>query len=56
MIAGATGRMRGGDPTVASAIVAATVGMLIRAIHERLGFVGTLIASLRPLVIRSRGR
>ena len=61
VIAGATERMRGGDPTVASAlgaaghrfwsivmwaIVAATVGMVIRAIHDRVGFVGRLITSL----------
>ncbi len=61
VIAGATERMRGGDPTVRSAlsaasrrlgsilawaIVAATVGMIIRAIHDRLGFVGKIIASL----------
>jgi len=61
VIAGATERMRGGDPTVRSAlsaasrrlgsilawaIVAATVGVIIRAIHDRLGFVGKIIASL----------
>jgi uncharacterized protein DUF6159 len=61
VIAGATERMRGGDPTVASAvgaaghrfwsivmwaIVAATVGMVIRAIHDRVGFVGRVITSL----------
>lgn len=61
VIAGATERMRGGDPTVRSAlaaagrrvgsivmwaIVAATVGMIIRAIHDRVGFVGKIIASL----------
>jgi hypothetical protein len=53
--------MRGGDPTVGSAlaaagsrigpiimwaIVAATVGMIIRAIHDRVGFVGRIVASL----------
>ena len=61
VIAGATERMRGGDPTVRSAlaaagsrivsivlwaVVAATVGMILRAIHERLGFVGRIIVSL----------
>ena len=61
VIAGATERMRGGDPTVKSslaaasrrlgsivmwAIVAATVGMLLRAIHERLGFIGRIIVNI----------
>jgi hypothetical protein len=61
VIAGATERMRGGDPTVGSslgaawkrigaivawAIVAATVGMLLRAIQERLGFLGKFIVGL----------
>ena len=61
VIAGATERMRGGDPTIGSAlsaasrrlgsivmwaIVAATVGMILRAIHDRLGFVGKIIASI----------
>jgi hypothetical protein len=61
VVAGATERMRGGDPTVGSAlaaagrrlgpilmwaVVAATVGMAIRAIHDRVGFVGKIIASL----------
>ncbi|HEY2432812.1 MAG TPA: DUF6159 family protein [Vicinamibacterales bacterium] len=61
VIAGATERMRGGDPTVSSAlaaaasrigqilmwaVVAATVGMVIRAIHNRVGFVGKILASL----------
>lgn len=61
VIAGATERMRGGDPSVGSAlaaagsrigpiimwaIVAATVGMIIRAIHDRVGFVGRIVASL----------
>jgi hypothetical protein len=61
VVAGATERMRGGDPTVGSAlsaagrrlgpilmwaIVAATAGMIIRAIHDRVGFVGKIIASL----------
>jgi hypothetical protein len=61
VVAGATERMRGGDPTVGSAlaaagrravpilmwaVVAGTVGMVIRAIHDRVGFVGRIIASL----------
>lgn len=61
VVAGATERMRGGDPTVGSALaaagrrlgpivmwafVSATVGMVIRAIHDRVGFVGKIIASL----------
>lgn len=61
VIAGATERMRGGNPTIGSAlaaaksrigsivmwaIVAATVGMLLRAISDRLGFVGKIIVSL----------
>jgi len=61
VVAGATERMRGGDPTVGSAlsaagrrlvpilmwaIVAGTVGMLIRAIHDRVGFVGKIIAGI----------
>jgi len=61
VVAGATERMRGGDPTVGSAlaaaarragpillwaVVAATVGVAIRAIHDRVGFVGKILASL----------
>jgi hypothetical protein len=61
VVAGATERMRGGDPTVGSAlaaaarrigpilmwaIVAATVGMVLRAIHNRVGFLGKIIATL----------
>jgi hypothetical protein len=61
VIAGATERMRGGNPTIGSAlaaagrrigsivmwaIVAATVGMLLRAISDRLGFVGKVIVGL----------
>ena len=61
VVAGATERMRGGDPTVGSAlaaagrrfgaivmwaIVAATVGVLIRIIHDRFAFVGKIVASL----------
>lgn len=58
VVAGATDRMRGGDPTVMSslraawrrigailawAIVAATVGIILRAIQERAGFLGKII-------------
>jgi len=61
VVAGATERMRGGDPTVGSAlgaagrrlgpivmwaVVAATVGVAIRAIHDRVGFLGKILASL----------
>jgi Family of unknown function (DUF6159) len=61
VVAGATERMRGGDPTVASAlaaaqrrlgpilmwaVVAATVGMVLRAIQDRVGFVGKIVAGL----------
>ena len=61
VVAGATERMQGGDPTVGSAlaaagrrlgpivmwaVVAATVGMVIRAVHDRVGFVGRIVTSL----------
>src|SRR3954454_22642258 len=61
VVAGATERMRGGDPTVRSAlaaarrrvlpilmwaIVAATISMVIRAIHDRIGFVGKILSSV----------
>lgn len=61
VVAGATERMRGGNPTVGSAlaaagqrigqivmwaIVAATVGTLLRAIQERVGFVGRIVVAL----------
>ncbi|MEP7309084.1 MAG: DUF6159 family protein [Acidobacteriota bacterium] len=61
VVAGATDRMNGGDPTLASAlaaagrrfgpillwaVVAATVGMALRAIQDRVGFVGKIIAGL----------
>jgi hypothetical protein len=61
VVAGATERMRGGDPTVGSAlsaagrragpilmwaVVAATVGMVLRMIHDRVGFIGKIVASL----------
>ena len=54
-------RLRGGDPTVADgfriaasrvgpilgyALIAATVGMVLRAISERSGFLGRLVVSL----------
>jgi hypothetical protein len=58
VVAGATERMRGGDATVGSAlaaasrrlgpivawaVVAATVGTIIRAIHDRAGFLGKIV-------------
>lgn len=61
VVAGATERMRGGDPTVRSAlaaagrrlgpilmwaVVAATVGVAIRAIQDRVGFLGKIVAGL----------
>jgi hypothetical protein len=61
VVAGATERMRGGDPTIASAlaaagrrigaifmwaVVAATVGIGLRAIQDRLSFVGKIVAGL----------
>ena len=61
VIAGATERMRGGDPTVGSAlaaaskrvgaivswaVVAATVGMIFRAIQDRAGFLGKIAVGL----------
>jgi len=61
VVAGATERMRGGDPTVRSAlaaaarrigpilmwaIVAATVGVILRIIQDRLALVGRIVASL----------
>lgn len=61
VVAGATERMRGGDPTVRSAlaaagrrigpilmwaVVAATVGVLLRIIQDRLAFVGKIVAGL----------
>lgn len=61
VVAGATERMRGGDPTIGSAlnaasrrlpqilmwaVVAATVGTLLRAIQDRLAFVGKIVAGL----------
>ena len=61
VVAGATERMAGGDPTVGSAlgaaarragpilmwaVVGATVGMALRIIHDRIGFVGKIVANL----------
>lgn len=61
VVAGATERMRGGDPTLGSslaaaarrmpsivawALVAATVGTIIRAIHDRAGFFGKLLTAI----------
>jgi hypothetical protein len=61
VVAGAVERMRGGDPTIGSAlaaagrravpillwaVLAATVGVAIQAIHERLGFIGRIITSI----------
>ncbi|MCU1459897.1 MAG: hypothetical protein JWL73_3989 [Actinomycetia bacterium] len=59
LVAGANERLSGGDPTIASAfatankrlhvilawsLILATVGLVLQAIRERLGFVGVLIA------------
>lgn len=61
VVAGAVERMRGGDPTVRSAlaaagrrvvpillwaVVAATVGVIFHAVRERLGFVGRIITGI----------
>lgn len=61
VIAGAVERMRGGDPTIRSAlsaasrhagaivlwaVVAATVGVLLQAIRDRLGFVGRIVTAI----------
>jgi hypothetical protein len=61
VVAGATERMRGGSPTLASAIaaagrrivsiviwacLAATVGMALRAIQDRVGLVGKIVVGL----------
>ena len=61
VVAGATERMRGGDPTIGSALaaaarrirsivawalVAATVGTIIRAIHDKAGFLGKLLTMI----------
>ncbi|HJZ73842.1 MAG TPA: DUF6159 family protein [Vicinamibacterales bacterium] len=61
VVAGATDRLRGGDPTVRSAlaaasrragpivlwaVVAATVGMVLRVIEGRFGFVGRIVARI----------
>ena len=59
IVAGAADRMRGGDPTVASAlaaasrragaillwaVVAATVGLVLRSIEQRAGVIGKIVA------------
>ena len=61
VIAGATERMRGGNPTLGSAlaaplkrlpailmwaVVAATIGTILRAIHDRSAFIGKIVAGL----------
>ena len=61
IVAGATERMRGGDPTVRSALaaagrragailvwalVAATAGMVLRTIQERVGFIGRIVVAI----------
>lgn len=61
VVAGATERLRGGDPTVASALgaawrrvgsillwslLAATIGMALRTVQERMGFLGKLVVGL----------
>jgi hypothetical protein len=61
VVAGATERMRGGDPTVGSAlaaagrrigpilmwaVVAATVGMALRVIQDRVAFIGKIVVGL----------
>jgi hypothetical protein len=61
VIAGATERLRGGDPTVGSALsaaarrlgpilmwalVAATVGTILRSIQQPVGFVGKIVVAL----------
>jgi hypothetical protein len=61
VVAGATERMRGGDPTVTSALaaasrrmsaivlwalLAATVGMVLRAVQDRVGFIGKVVVAM----------
>ena len=61
VIAGATERLRGGDPTIGSALsaagrrmtsilvwalVAATVGVVLRAVQERVGFLGKIVVAV----------
>ena len=61
VVAGATERLRGGDPTLSSAlsaagrrvvpilmwaIVAATVGTLLRALQNRAGFIGKIVVGI----------
>lgn len=61
VVAGATERLRGGDPTIGSAlsaaarrivpilmwaVVAATVGMLLRSLRDRAGFLGRIAVAI----------
>jgi len=61
VVAGATERMRGGDPTVGSAIeaaskrigriliwaaVASTVGVLLRSLENKMGFIGKIVVRI----------
>lgn len=61
VVAGASERMRGGDPTIASAlaaagrrivailiwsVLAATVGVVLRAVQDRVGLVGKIVVGL----------
>ena len=61
IVAGVTERLRGGDPTIGSAlaaagrrivpilmwaVVAATVGMLLRALQDRAGFIGKIVVGM----------
>jgi hypothetical protein len=61
VVAGATERLRGGNPTIGSALgaaskrlgsilawalVAATVGIILRSIQERAGFIGKIVIAL----------
>lgn len=61
VVAGATERLRGGDPTIGSAlsaaskrivpiliwaVIAATVGMLLRTLRDRAGFIGRIVVGI----------
>jgi len=61
VVAGATERLRGGDPTIGSAltaasrrlvpilmwaVVAATVGMLLRTVQDKAGFIGKIVVGI----------
>ncbi|MGI9601456.1 MAG: DUF6159 family protein [Acidimicrobiales bacterium] len=67
MVGGARQRLTGGDPTVSSALATAsgriavvaawgafswTVGALLRALEERLGFLGAIVARLAGMAFR----